>query len=212
MRKFLTVLACVGMLISTALAEGELKTEVKPKVFHNTNIYKTNIHRPSGLTSEEIDHILSETSLKGYGKIFREMEDKYNANAVFAISIASIEGGIESGRVDNKNNYFGLMFRGGKIFYKNIADNIMAFGELMNNSTFIDKQFIAFSKSYCPLHDAKWRDLVFVKFSGFMKKLENYTKEEYETVDLLESTQYNDLMISLKLESSELSWGELWKK
>ena len=82
----------------------------------------------------------------------------------------------------------------------------------MNNSTFIDKQFMAFSKSYCPLHDAKWRDLVFVKFSGFMKKLENYTKEEYETVDLLEPTQYNDLMISLKLESSELSWGELWKK
>lgn len=83
----------------------------------------------------------------------------------------------------------------------------MAFGEIMNNSTFIDKQFMAFSKSYCPLHDAKWRDLVFVKFSSFMKKLESYTKveEEVETVDLIEPAEYNDLMISLKLESSELS-------
>lgn len=118
MRKFLTVLACVSMLITTAFAEGELKTQVKPKVFHNTNIYKTNLHKPSGLTSEEIDHILADTSLKGYGKIFREMEDRYNANAVFAISIASIEGGIDSGRVDGKNNYFGLMFRGKKYFIK----------------------------------------------------------------------------------------------
>ena len=42
MRKFLTVLACLGVFITTTLAEGELKTEVKPKVFHNTNIYKTN--------------------------------------------------------------------------------------------------------------------------------------------------------------------------
>lgn len=206
MRKFLTVLACLGVFITTALAEGELKTEVKPKVFHNTNIYKTNLHKPSGLTSEEINHILEGTSLKGYGKIFREMEDRYNANAVFAISIASIEGGIESERIDGKNNYFGLMFRGKKIYYKDIADNIMAFGELMNNSTFINKEFMAFSKSYCPLHDAKWRDLVFVKFSSFMNKLKNFDKEEeYETVDLIDPVRYNDLIISLKLESSELA-------
>lgn len=209
MRKFLTVLACVGMLISTALAEGELKTEVEPQVFHNTNIYKSNIHQKSNLTTKELDFILENTSLEGYGYAFKKMEEVYNKNAIFAISIASIEGGIQSKRVDYKNNYFGFMAGGVKITYNSIEDNIMAFGQMMNKPYYLNKDFVSFSKTYCPPNHKIWRDAVYSKFYYYTTKLNEFlgTNDALEKTEALEiiSLDYSEIMINLKLESSELA-------
>lgn len=215
MRKFLTVLACVGMFFTTVFAEGELKTEVEPQVFHNTNIYKSNIHQKSDLTTKELDYILENTSLEGYGYAFKKMEEKYNANALFAISIASIEGGIQSKRVDNKNNYFGFMAGGVKIRYNTIEDNIMAFGQMMNKPYYVNKDFVRFSKTYCPPNHKIWRDAVYSKYYHYTTKLNEYIKnnpvsEEPTTVEII-PLDYSEIMINLKLESSELAWGEQWR-
>lgn len=209
MRKFLTVLACVGMFLTNALAEGELKTEVEPQVFHNTNIYKSNIHQKSDLTTKELDYILQNTSLEGYGYAFKKMEETYDANAIFAISIASIEGGIQSKRVDNKNNYFGFMAGGVKITYNSIEDNIMSFGQMMNKPYYLNKDFESFSKTYCPPNHKIWRDAVYSKFYYYTTKLNEFLKnatvdEKSKTVDII-SLDYSEIMINLKLESSELA-------
>lgn len=202
MRKIFTTLCCMALLYSSIHANRVNRDEIalSPTV-HKTNIYEADIHSPSGLTIDELNHILQGTSLKNLGSSFYEMERKYSANAIFAISVACLESGIERGVRDPKNNYFGFTYGGEKIRYNSINDSIMAFGKLMQKPVFKGKNFDKFSRIYCPPKHEFWRGVVSQKYKKFAE-LANDNKVQ----------DISEYVMTLKFESSWLSWGEVWKK
>lgn len=117
------------------------KEETRPPVNITMNIFeKTNF------TPEELNKILSK-GLSGYGKAFYDMEQKYNVNAIFAISVAELESGNgTSSAFRNKNNAFGI---GPGRYFNSVNDGIEYFGQLMNKSLYYGKSIDSVGSIYC---------------------------------------------------------------
>jgi len=98
--------------------------------------YKKNVSsvitEPSGLTSDELERVLSETELEGLGDAFSKLDDN-GVNAIFAISVAQLESDSGTSRMARQdNNLFGLI--GMKFSSKEECINY--FGDLMNRLYF----------------------------------------------------------------------------
>lgn len=91
--------------------------------------YNTSIK--SNLTEEEIEYILQGTYLEGTGWAFKKIEDTYNVNVVFALSVAETETTFgKFGVAQSYNNAFGLTsINGGYLYFDSIEDSILYFGE-----------------------------------------------------------------------------------
>lgn len=63
----------------------------------------------SGASAKEINAILKDTGLEGLGNVVIEVENKYNINALFIVSVMRLESANGDSRLaKNKNNLFGI--------------------------------------------------------------------------------------------------------
>lgn len=90
--------------------------------------YNTSVK--SNLTEEEIEYILDETYLEGTGWAFKYIEDTYNVNAIFALSVAETETTFgQYGVAESHNNAFGLTSSSGEFMYfDSLANSVLYFG------------------------------------------------------------------------------------
>ena len=105
-----------------------------------------NIFEKTNLSAEQLNRILSK-GLSGYGEAFYNMEQKYNINSIFAISVAELESGngtSYSFRV--RNNAFGI--GPGKTF-SSVEAGIEYFGQLMNKPLYYGKSISSVGNIYC---------------------------------------------------------------
>lgn len=129
------------------------------------------IFEKSGYSVEEFNKMLANTKLEKKGQYFKNVEDKYNINGVFAISVASYESAFESRKINSSNNLFGMMRKGRLIKYADVSENIMAFGNLMNKKTYKNKNISSIAKIYCPTNSKKWVSNINSKYNKFINKL-----------------------------------------
>lgn len=111
-------------------------------------VFTYNVFQKSNLTVEQLNKILLETGLEGYGQIFYNMEQTYNINSLFAVAVGCHESG-NFYKTANTYNYFG--FRGNKGWLKfNSPDEcINYFGKLMNNKLYYGKSIDQIAVKYC---------------------------------------------------------------
>ena len=70
----------------------------------------TNVNTCSGMSADDIDILLADTKMAGYGSVFYENEMNYHINTYFAIAVARTESGIgDSPASDSCNNIFGIL-------------------------------------------------------------------------------------------------------
>lgn len=129
----------------------------------NIEINLTNISQKSNLSTEQFNKVIFDTMTK-YGKTESEIlntgeylkyiEDTFNVNGLFALSVASLESGW--GQRHPNNNLFGL--GSGSMYFEVDGESINYFGKLIrecyidNGLTNID----AISGKYCPPNSNKW--------------------------------------------------------
>ena len=138
----------------------------------DVNIYEeqleinlSDISNRSNLTTDEfniiIDNILIEKNilnspLKGQGEILVQIENEYNVNGLFVLSVASFETGYGSKGVASQNNLFGISKSGGGYqTYASAADSMLAFGHLIK-TYYIDNGYTniqSISIKYCEKSD-----------------------------------------------------------
>ena len=150
---------------NTTTTENEAVIEnavVEPVVINTTDISK-----PSNLTADQMDKMIQDTlsakgkktsTLYGLGSALEAMEKNYNVNALFALSVASLEGSWGNSKAaKNRNNPFGVYSKGSPKYFDSTADAVDYFGRLIRNS-YIDKghnTISSINKKYCP-PNTKW--------------------------------------------------------
>lgn len=109
------------------------------------------------ISLEQYEIILKDTFLCELASVIKEVEDKYDINGIFIISVAQLESGHGTSNLAiNKNNLFGLGSYGSDpyanaITFKSHASCIDFFGELIRNN-YLNNNLIsieAIGKKYC---------------------------------------------------------------
>lgn len=120
----------------------------------NKPIFTYNVYQKSNLSVEQINRMLANTGLAGYGETIKKAEDEFGINAMVTIGIACHESGNgTSSAFRNKNNAFGL---GPGMRFKSVDDGIMYFAELMNRKCYYGKSLEQINKVYCPNDGGHW--------------------------------------------------------
>jgi len=123
----------------------------------------------SNLTVEQYNNILRGTGLEGAGVSFYTMEQKYNVNGMFAVSVAFLESGLGRHKA-NTNNFFGMRGNNGWMAFDSVDANIQYFGKLMNSNLYKGKGILQIGKVYCPGTYEDWAS----KVTSIMKKYFEY--------------------------------------
>lgn len=101
----------------------------------------------SNLSIQQLNNILSNTAIAGYGESFYWLEQNYNINAIFAISIAVVESGAgTSYNARKRNNLFGI---GPHKVFNSKQECINYLGMLLNKKLYKGKSINAIGKIYC---------------------------------------------------------------
>lgn len=140
--------------------EVAITSDDEPEVI---NVNLTDITQKSNLTTEQFNMLISNV-MNEYGKTNSDMintgeylkfiEDTYNINGLFALSVASLESGW--GQRHPNNNLFG--FGSGSIYFESDGESINYFGRLIRES-YIDiglTNIESISRKYCPPNSNKW--------------------------------------------------------
>ena len=125
--------------------------EAKPKA-----IFTYDAFTKSNLTVEQISKILSGTKIQAYAQDFYDMEQEYNVNALFCLSVACLESG-GGAKNANRNNFFGFRGNSGWMAFNTPRDGIFYFGKLMNKSLYYGKSIEQIGLIYC---DTTWANYV----------------------------------------------------
>ena len=125
--------------------------EAKPK-----SVFTYNVFTKSNLTVEQISKILSGTKIQAYAQDFYDMEQEYNVNALFCLSVACLESG-GGAKNANRNNFFGFRGNSGWMAFNTPRDGIFYFGKLMNKSLYYGKSIEQIGVIYC---DGSWAPYV----------------------------------------------------
>ncbi len=113
----------------------------------------------SNLSIEQYNIILKGTGLEGCGESYYNMEQTYNVNGLFALSVACQESGF--GRyLANTNNFYGMRSSKGWMSFETPDANIQYFGKLMNKSLYYGKDILGIAKTYCPGTHEHWASCV----------------------------------------------------
>ncbi len=113
----------------------------------------------SGLTVEQYNKILKGTGLEGCGQSYYNMENNYNINGLFALSVAFHESGYGRHRA-NTNNFYGMRGSSGWMSFESPDSNIQYFGKLMNKPLYKGKSIENIGKVYCPGTYLHWAEAV----------------------------------------------------
>lgn len=139
-------------------ATTEKKIEEEPVAINLTDITK-----PSNLTADQLNFIIDEqltdigesyTKFSGMGESLVKMEQETGVNALFCLSVGSLESGHgTSYAAESKNNLFGLIGNSGNLMsFDSVDDCVMYWGELIRNN-YIDNGRTTVSSiqsKYCP--------------------------------------------------------------
>lgn len=139
-------------------ATTEKKIEEEPVAINLTDITK-----PSNLTADQLNSIIDEqltdigesyTKFSGMGESLVKMEQETGVNALFCLSVGSLESGHgTSYAAESKNNLFGLIGNSGNLMsFDSVDDCVMYWGELIRNN-YIDNGRTTVSSiqsKYCP--------------------------------------------------------------
>ena len=100
--------------------------------------YNLSVKGKSGLTKEDLDYILAGSPMKNCAKEVLQVEEKYNVNAFFTISVAQAETqrGL-TGTGKSKNNAFGITSKsGGYRTFNNLGESVIEFGGMIERVYF----------------------------------------------------------------------------
>ena len=109
----------------------------------------------SNLSVEQYNKILAGTGLAGCGESYYNMEQTYNVNGLFALSVACLESGYGKHRA-NTNNFYGMRSSKGWMSFETPDANIQYFGKLMNKSCYYGKDILGIGATYCPNTYQDW--------------------------------------------------------
>lgn len=123
----------------------------------------TDITKPSNLTADQLNSIIDEqlstigesyTKFSGMGESLAKMEQETGVNALFCLSVGSLESGHgTSYAAENKNNLFGLIGNSGNLMsFDSVDDCVMYWGELIRDN-YMDNGRTTVSSiqsKYCP--------------------------------------------------------------
>lgn len=144
--------------------EDDIETIVdKIEETNNEEINLVNINQKSGLSEEQFNQLIevamnnknkNTSSLLNMGAYLKFIEDEYNVNGLFALSVSSFESGW--GVRFTNNNLFG--FKSGALEFKNVGESINYFGKLIRNNYMNEGRdtVSAISTKYCPPNSNKW--------------------------------------------------------
>ena len=122
-------------------------------------------------TIEEYELILKGSRLEGYGYCFKQIEDQYGVNGLFAVSVATLESGLgKSSLGKSNNNFYGI--RGGSSSwakFDSVESGILYFGKLMNKSHYYGKTITRIAPIYC---NADWANKVSSIMTRYINKIE----------------------------------------
>lgn len=135
----------------------------------NIDIYNMNPHSKSNLTVDEINVMLIGTGLELQGRAFKDMEDKYNVNALFAIAVAMHESA-NGYKTANSYNYFGFRGNNGWMSFSSEYDCIQYFGKLINKYYLNRTTIQSIQNKYCP-NSSSWTQLVISHMNQLKEKL-----------------------------------------
>ena len=135
------------------------KTVEEPAVVVNL----TDITKPSNLTADQLNSIIDEqlstigesyTKFSGMGESLVKMEQETGVNALFCLSVGSLESGHgTSYAAESKNNLFGLIGNSGNLMsFDSVDDCVMYWGELIRDN-YMDNGRTTVSSiqsKYCP--------------------------------------------------------------
>lgn len=123
----------------------ELEKEVNlPQVLAPENIIT-----PTGLTGDDFNKLIKNTPLKGMGETIVSVENEYNINGLFMLSVANIESGM--GRASRGYNLFGMICRK----HQSYKHSMIEFAKLINRS-YTGMSIKSLAKKYCPPNHGKW--------------------------------------------------------
>ena len=139
-------------------ATTEKEVEEEPVAINLTDITK-----PSNLTADQLNFIIDEqltdigesyTKFSGMGESLVKMEQETGVNALFCLSVGSLESGHgTSYAAESKNNLFGLIGNSGNLMsFDSVDDCVMYWGELIRDN-YIDNgrtTVSAIQSKYCP--------------------------------------------------------------
>lgn len=113
----------------------------------DNSVFTYNVFTKSNLSVKQLNKILHGTGLQGKGELFYNMEQNYNVNALFCLSVGSLESGnFTSSAFRNKNNPFGI---GPGKYFNSVGEAINYFGNLMNKKTYYGKSIDSIGAIYC---------------------------------------------------------------
>ena len=122
-------------------------------------VFTYNPYVKSNLSIEQYNTILEGTGLEGCGESYYNMEQTYNVNGLFALSVACQESGY--GRyLANTYNFYGMRGSKGWMSFESPDANIQYFGELMNKSLYYGKDILGIAATYCPGTHEHWASCV----------------------------------------------------
>ena len=140
------------------IEEPTISSEPDPVVEINT----TDITQPSNLTADQLNHIINtqltkighpSTKMSNIGEALVKMENDSGVNALFCLSVGSIESGHgTSAAARNKNNLFGLTGKNGLMTFESVEHCIEYWGNLIRTK-YIDSGRTTISEiqqKYCP--------------------------------------------------------------
>lgn len=100
--------------------------------------YSLNVKGKSGLSKEDLDYILKGSPMYNCAQQVLQVEEKYNVNAFFTISVAQAETqrGL-TGTGKSKNNAFGITAAsGGYRTFNSLGDSVLEFGGMIDRVYF----------------------------------------------------------------------------
>lgn len=119
---------------------------IRDKVYHKEFTYDP--FTKIDLTIDEVNIIMSHSSISGYGQYFYDMQEEYGVNIIYAIAVAYVESG--RGKYPCASyNYFGMIGNS----YSTPQAGINGFGALMNKSIYYGKSIEQIAPIYC---DSSW--------------------------------------------------------
>jgi cell division protein FtsB len=112
-------------------------------------------HSISGLTVEQINGILANTSLAGTGESWAAFEQEYNVNSVFAIAVMALESGWGRSRA-NTHNYFGFRLNGRWMAFDSQQAGIEYFYRLISRHYSHLTTLETIGNKYAPCSNGGW--------------------------------------------------------
>lgn len=133
-------------------------------------VFTYNPYIKSNLSVEQYNKILAGTGLAGCGESYYRMEQEYNVNGLFALSVACLESGYGKHKA-NTNNFYGMRSSKGWMAFESPDANIQYFGKLMNKSLYKGKDILGIGATYCPGTHVDWANKVKSIMSNSFNKL-----------------------------------------